>query len=625
MDTILQWGRRATGGTAQATGEPPLPSAGNASARSEQPGPQSALPGSVPFDDQLGSAAILMASSNGPMSASLQGPPKRALNPVNTANGSHHLGLPSTPPAGQLSAASSHANQPSAGFFGVLGGSSALARDAKEQSKSARVSTIMRIRVATSAGTLLIPVPSDYNIAWLLAEAHARLFRFQEDKEEGEEAEQRSVFTTARSLQGDMVDVSDLVGDVLTNGETLIGLTEIESRYAPRDVHPLFATIMATASADPAYLEALELRKHRARQSDVFFVNGDDDDAPPPEVLAKDAPLPPIPDQAEGVADLRFQRRSSIRPVSGPTRRLSLITGGVPASVAETRKVKTIAEERKVALAAPGQPSNSIATTLAGNLLEVLTRVAHPSASGESTTAPVFGWVPCVVEVVGEGDDEGFMQVRFVGQDGADAGSARVEVVGVDRLRIMSAVELGGSVLNNGEVEVLVRSEENPADEYVLYPGVAVGYGMGAGGINVTVRLLMNATVGDDDEELCPLISVPVSKCRLPGHPGITPRDQAFLTVAASLLHEEEEDAEAEVDGLVEEPAEIAEEAAVEQAEEETTAEATEAAAAEVVAAEVVNEIVDVVTEAKTDVTEVTEVKTVEQTVVLEEAKAVEE
>ncbi|KAI8837098.1 hypothetical protein BC829DRAFT_49538 [Chytridium lagenaria] len=98
-------------------------------------------------------------------------------------------------------------------FFGAMGGS-----QPKEAAPAVK-KPVMRIRVATSAGTLLVPTPEDSTVAWLLAEGHARLNRF--DKDDEDEREHRQVFTTARSMNGDFIDVSDLVGDVLRDGEVI--------------------------------------------------------------------------------------------------------------------------------------------------------------------------------------------------------------------------------------------------------------------------------------------------------------------------------------------------------------------------------------------------------------------
>ncbi|KAJ3107153.1 hypothetical protein HDU96_008007 [Phlyctochytrium bullatum] len=464
----------------------------------------------------------------------------------------------------------------------------------------------IRIRICSSAGLLVVPggwhylylpfafrvqkpktntgsAPEDATIAWLLAEAHARLHRFDKDEDE---SQQRQVFTTALSALGDRFDVSDLVGDVLRDGEvvnsqrpisnsrlrqTLIPLTEIESRYLPKPTyHPILATILDQASRDPKYHE---LKNRRPRESaEVFIVsNVEDDDAPPPaipEKVTEEAEDETSDEAADALGDLASPAFDEIRfvprrPSLRPTRKLSLD----PHASAVAAAVAAAARSKPSPAAPAGAPAPSVAAAVAQNLLEVLTRAPHPTREA----ALVLAWVPCVVEVVGEGDDEGFMQVRFLDD------AARVEVVGVERLRaVQPRSGLGGGVLNEGDMEVLVR---NPDDEsvYAWYPGQVVGYAMGRkpgrmSSFSVSVRLMTSARAGDEeDDETVPVVTVPVYMVRLPGNPAVTPRDAAFAAAVTSMVMDEEE----------------MEEAAAEEEEEEEEAAAEEVAVAEEPAAEV--------------------------------------
>ncbi|KAJ3217039.1 hypothetical protein HDU67_008597 [Dinochytrium kinnereticum] len=482
-------------------GAPPPPMASGASTgngnaeRIVPPSPQR-----VPKGPNLGPSSLITSLQP------LAGPPSavaNAINPITAAGAS---------------------------FFGV--------GQTKEAVVPAVKKSVMRIRVATSAGTLLVPAPEDSTIAWLLAEAHARLHRF--DKEDDDEKEQRQVFTTARSMLGDFIDVSDMVGDILTDGETLIGLTEIESRYAPKDLHPMFSSIMEKAVMDPVYHQ---MKNRRPRESAEIFIfsNEEDDEAPPPpskieeedegaeDEEARDV-IADIKPSVVGIDELKFvARRSSVR--SG--RKLSN-AGDISAVAAAAAAAAANKKKKAVTIAPPGSPALTIETAVAQNLLEVLTRVPHPTRE----TALVLSWVPCVVEVVGEGDDEGFMQVRFVEGD-------RVEVVGVERLRIIQKKATGGDVLAYGDVEVLVKNDES-VDQYLWLPGTVVSYGMGAkasrmSSFTISVRLQTSARPAtEEDDETVPIVTVPVWMVRLPGNPAVSAKDDAFAAAVTSMVADED-------------------------------------------------------------------------------------
>ncbi|KAJ3102563.1 hypothetical protein HDU97_000432 [Phlyctochytrium planicorne] len=439
-------------------------------------------------------------------------------------------------------------------IFGVA----APAVPVKEEPKVPVRRGMLRIRVATSVGTLLIPALEDSTIARLLAEAHARL-----GKEDDENQEQRQVFTTARSVQGDFIDVSDLVGDILSNGETIIGLTDLESRYAPKDIHPIFSAIMEKAVADPFYHQ---MKARRPRESaEVFIVSKEDDDAPvPPSKIDEEDEegedeITDLKVQVVNVDDLKFvARRSSVRP----GRRLSAAQGSgqadqaaIAAAAAAAFAAKPKSEEPQDANspALSGEPARTVDSAVAGNLLEVLTRTPHPTKE----TASVLAWVPCIIEVVGEGDDEGFMQVRFLEGD-------RVEVVGVERLRAIQKTDLGGESVQGGDVEVLVKNENEP-DQYIWFPATIVSYGVSSeSSTTVSVRLQTTARVATEaDDENIPLVTVPVSVVRLPGNPAVTMRDEVFAAAVTSMVHDEEYDeadyemGEVEGEGEEEEEAEV--------------------------------------------------------------------
>ncbi|KAI9361645.1 hypothetical protein DFJ73DRAFT_893650 [Zopfochytrium polystomum] len=305
---------------------------------------------------------------------------------------------------------------------------------------------ILRVRVATGA------VSEDATVARLLAEAHARLYRFQEEREDGE-VSQKSVFTAARSGLGDIIDVSDLVGNVLRSGEVLVGLTEEESSYAPQELHPIFGLISDRAAADPNNPSKLKSRDQNPFQISFSL----------------------------------HSHASYRRPSGTPPRRLSL--------------APSPPTQRKPAQLAPGLPAASLSSASRTSVVECLVRVPCPSPPWSSTAgsrpAPmVLAWVPCVVEVVGEGEDSGFMQVRHlwggayaeasVGKPSSSSGAGstysvggRTEVVGIERLRVIvppsnplksstsspgshldqsDAHNPGGEVPDGEEIEVFVQA-----------------------------------------------------------------------------------------------------------------------------------------------------------------------
>ncbi|KAJ3316914.1 hypothetical protein HDU76_001469, partial [Blyttiomyces sp. JEL0837] len=400
----------------------------------------------------------------------------------------------------------------------LLGGGSAAPATGGPGHLSAR--SIIRIRVATSAGTLLVPIAEDATVARLLAEAHARLCRQDQEDEESE----RSVFTAARSANGDYIQVSDLVRDVLSNGEMLLGLTEEESHYMPKDIHPLFAKINLIASQDP---NRKIKQKHRPAE-EVFDLSEDSD------------PVPPQPTQQENEDEEDEDTLGDVLTLpkhrkAGPGRRLSnAVTSPSSAAAAAIAAAAAAAAAPTVLVVPAGKPAESVESAKATNILEVLARVSVGEFVGEVTSSSdpellVLSWVPCVVEVVGEGDDEGFMQVRFMGGD-----DNRVEVVGLERLRAVAVSESTSdnkadvSVGEDVEVKIV-----NAADDEVSawYPASALE--VLEDGAKVKVALMSG---GSDAVE----VTVDAKDVRRSTDAGFTPRGKPFDAVVSSLMDDDE-------------------------------------------------------------------------------------
>ncbi|KAI9201896.1 uncharacterized protein BJ171DRAFT_570138 [Polychytrium aggregatum] len=106
----------------------------------------------------------------------------------------------------------------------------------------------LRIRVATSMGTLLIPCKEGSTVGWLLAEAHDRLTRLEETM--GNLTGAITPFTIARTSDGDMIDLDDIISDILRSGETVIALTHPEAHRISRPIHDTF-NVMPKSIRDP--------------------------------------------------------------------------------------------------------------------------------------------------------------------------------------------------------------------------------------------------------------------------------------------------------------------------------------------------------------------------------------
>ncbi|KAI9204051.1 uncharacterized protein BJ171DRAFT_568510 [Polychytrium aggregatum] len=161
-------------------------------------------------------------------------------------------GLKLDPPSSNIHTGSAHSRSSSVSMApcaplspGYLppwvGDPAALGHEAVAQRRPA-----LRVRVATSFGTAVIPCPEGATIAWALAEVYSRIMKIDESMGRGDATDrldnERTMppLTFARTLHGDILDIDDLVSDVCDPGETIIALSLAEAARLPLALHPIF-------------------------------------------------------------------------------------------------------------------------------------------------------------------------------------------------------------------------------------------------------------------------------------------------------------------------------------------------------------------------------------------------
>ncbi|KAJ1540227.1 hypothetical protein HK405_011650 [Cladochytrium tenue] len=247
-----------------------------------------------------------------------------------------------------------------------------------------------------------------------------------------------------------------------------------------------------------------------------------------------------------------------------PPRRLSRAVTS-PTNTYSAAAAAAAARRRPPPAVQPTAPAASVSSARRSSVLEVLARVSCPSppwprapSSSAATSSPappvVLAWVPCVVEVRGEGDDAGFMQVRQLG--GPDAAHARVEVVGAERLRTVAATppsaDAAGSAIRQplglgDDVEVRVASDAAAGGSfaYSWFLGVCMRVDSpataGAVDATATVRLMVvGGNAGEVTDAAHIEVGAPAGGLRRVGDAGFADRDDDDVSALIRVLVDDE-------------------------------------------------------------------------------------